>query len=299
MSNEEINQMIQMIQEYDGFYRKMAVIEHLEDEMGYLSEEILSVFDFGSTYQNTNDEESDYDTAVVVVSSLYDLMYRKRFAKTKHLDHLDTRIIPLEHFIALIEKASFDSILMLNAQLEKGFMGLNEEVFGVFKKRGNYKHFVKGDMKRYLFSLGGNMKNFKNKLEERNMSGKDVVKAFTFLHHYEKALSGKIGGFDTFSKVTDDIKEDLVPMKRFTPEQMKDVDFEKVNFFNEKGINSYESMIQYIQEKDQEMFETAQNYQNDEDSALKKKIMMEQIKRNAINLYIRKHAELTDDYDKR
>lgn len=228
--------------------KEVKELVRLANKEGFKMKEsrVVSKYDFGSTYQGTDDEESDKDMLYIYLSQIEDFLFNKNKEGSKHYDSLDARVMPLHQMYYLIQKYSVDSYLILNAQLEKGDVELNESVFKEFYNTEKYNNLVKQNLYKTVKSVYGNLRRMSNEINNKGMTGKIMVKMLTFLEVFYKLEGKEDVRYDTLSKVTTRFKNDVVPLKRYTEEDLRNVEFSNIKYFKNKGINEFEDLEEYI-----------------------------------------------------
>ncbi|ARM69311.1 hypothetical protein vBSauS24_167 [Staphylococcus phage vB_Sau_S24] len=142
---------------------------------------LLSKIEFGSTYQGTSDEHSDRDYMSLVVQPLSDTVFRNNEKSSKHTEV--SRYYAVERFISLILKSGFDNVLNLCAQLEQAKnTRFNKEVLDLFYDDFVFLTYVRANFKTLAYSVMGNINSI---LKKKELTGKDLVKFYTFYNHLE------------------------------------------------------------------------------------------------------------------
>lgn len=157
---------------------------------------VISTVEFGSTFQGTADAQSDVDLMTLVVQPLTDTVFRNHEKSAVHKD--DIRYYPVERFIRLIEKVSFDSVLILTAQLiQAKDTNFNKHVIGSFYNENLFTDYILANLVPYGYSIIGNMNNY---LKKDVLTGKEYVKLTTFQTHLQKTIN-----------LLEDIKDNKTP----------------------------------------------------------------------------------------
>ena len=152
--------------------------------------ELLTHFEFGSTYQGTSDSQSDKDICNIVYQPLQDTIFRNsEKSGSKHKN--EQRYYSLERFITIVLKGSFDSALLFSALLNDNKLTSQYLITSIFHsndyltKRKVFDTYIKANIKSYAYSLIGNM----NTVNKSNKTGKDYVKFETFKEHLSKVIN--------------------------------------------------------------------------------------------------------------
>lgn len=148
---------------------------------------IISTVEIGSTFQGTADEQSDVDAMTIVVQPLQDVIFRNHEKSAVHKN--DVRYYPVERFIRLIKKVSFDSMLILSAQLVQAEgTRFNKEVLHHFYDDHNFKRYVLANLTPLGYSLIGNLNPLMKQAQHQSLDGKKYIKLLTFSTHLRRVL---------------------------------------------------------------------------------------------------------------
>lgn len=195
---------------------------YLEKEQGISLEQVVGYFEYGSTFQGTNDEYSDKDIMVVYVTKLEDMLFNKSDIKSKKIETSDFGIVlvPLQEYYHLFKKGSYDSYLKLDAMLEGEYSEELKEIFGCFYDNKTYEVFVEKNKWLLLNSLKGNLKGYIKTFETKGMDGKLYIKIHYLLSMYSKLEIGDIKSCK-FSKLDSYISKQITPYKRMTVSELE------------------------------------------------------------------------------
>lgn len=186
---------------------------------------VLSTSDFGSTFQGPDDKYSDIDEFSIVLQPLYDSVFKNVKDGSKHVD--EHRYYSLERFINLSLKGSFDSLLLLAAQLVNcRYTSINQVIFKDFYCDDHlFSDLVYSRQKTYANSLMGIINQSINQQDKKHDEyGKVMVKKVAFmnrLHSFIKSLENDDAfDFNTFIKPDVNLNmlhvDDVLPYKRCT-----------------------------------------------------------------------------------
>lgn len=201
---------------------------------------VLSTIEFGSTYQGTSDEYSDKDYMSLVVQPLSDTIFRNNEKASKHTE--ESRYYAVERFISLILKSGFDNVLNLCAQLEQAKnTAFNTQVLSLFYDDVIFTSYIKANFKTIAYSVIGNINNV---LKKENLSGKDLVRFYTFYSHLEY-YNCLLDDLDSVKvSHTDFAKVKYIP-KEIINHKRRDVSIESKKYL----VNKVEPLIQEIKDK--------------------------------------------------
>ncbi len=186
---------------------------------------VLSTIEFGSTYQGTSDEYSDKDYMSLVVQPLSDTIFRNNEKASKHTE--ESRYYAVERFISLILKSGFDNVLNLCAQLEQAKnTTFNTQVLSLFYDDFTFLTYVRANFKPIAYSVIGNINNI---LKKEELTGKDLVKFYTFYNHLEY-----------YNDLLDDLDNLNVSYK----------DFAKVKYMSKEVLDNKRSSVSVEKKKD-------------------------------------------------
>ena len=186
---------------------------------------VLSTSDFDSTFQGLDDKYSDIDEFSVVLQPLYNSVFQNLKDGSKHVD--EHRYYSLERFINLSLKGSFDSLLLLAAQLVNcRYTSINQDIFKDFYCDDHlFSDLVYSRQKTYANSLMGIINQSINQQDKKHDEyGKVMVKKVAFmnrLHSFIKSLENDdVFDFNTFIKPDVNLNmlhvDDVLPYKRYT-----------------------------------------------------------------------------------
>lgn len=186
---------------------------------------VLSTSDFGSTFQGLDDKYSDIDEFSIVLQPLYNSVFKNVKDGSKHVD--EHRYYSLERFVNLSLKGSFDSLLLLAAQLVNcRYTSINQDIFKDFYCDDNlFSDLVYSRQKTYANSLMGIINQSINQQDKKHDEyGKVMVKKVAFmnrLHSFIKSLENDdVFDFNTFVKPDVSLNmlhvDDVLPYKRYT-----------------------------------------------------------------------------------
>lgn len=201
---------------------------------------LLSTIEFGSTYQGTSDEYSDKDYMSLVVQPLSDTIFRNNEKASKHTEV--SRYYAVERFISLVLKSSFDSVLNLCAQLEQAKnTRFNKTVLDLFYDDFIFLTYVRANFKPITYSVIGNINSI---LKKEELTGKDLVKFYTFYNHLEyyndllDDLDNLNVSYTDFAKV------------KYMPKEVLDNKRSNVSMENKKDlVTKVEPLIQEVKDK--------------------------------------------------
>lgn len=201
---------------------------------------LLSTIEFGSTYQGTSDEYSDKDYMSLVVQPLSDTIFRNNEKASKHTEV--SRYYAVERFISLILKSGFDNVLNLCAQLEQAKnTRFNKTVLDLFYDDFIFLTYVRANFKPITYSVIGNINNI---LKKEELTGKDLVKFYTFYNHLEyyndllDDLDNLNVSYTDFAKV------------KYMPKEVLDNKRSNVSMENKKDlVTKVEPLIQEVKDK--------------------------------------------------
>ncbi len=201
---------------------------------------LLSTIEFGSTYQGTSDEYSDKDYMSLVVQPLSDTIFRNSEKASKHTEV--SRYYAVERFISLILKSGFDNVLNLCAQLEQAKnTRFNKTVLDLFYDDFIFLTYVRANFKPITYSVIGNINNI---LKKEELTGKDLVKFYTFYNHleYYNDLLDDLGNLNVsytdFAKV------------KYMPKEVLDNKRSNVSMENKKDlVTKVEPLIKEVKDK--------------------------------------------------
>lgn len=201
---------------------------------------LLSTIEFGSTYQGTSDEYSDKDYMSLVVQPLSDTIFRNSEKASKHTEV--SRYYAVERFISLILKSGFDNVLNLCAQLEQAKnTRFNKTVLDLFYDDFIFLTYVRANFKPITYSVIGNINNI---LKKEELTGKDLVKFYTFYNHLEyyndllDDLDNLNVSYTDFAKV------------KYMPKEVLDNKRSNVSMENKKDlVTKVEPLIQEVKDK--------------------------------------------------
>ncbi|VEV88148.1 hypothetical protein [Staphylococcus phage Stab20] len=201
---------------------------------------LLSTIEFGSTYQGTSDEYSDKDYMSLVVQPLSDTIFRNNEKASKHTEV--SRYYAVERFISLVLKSGFDNVLNLCAQLEQAKnTRFNKTVLDLFYDDFIFLTYVRANFKPIAYSVIGNINNI---LKKEELTGKDLVKFYTFYNHLEY-----------YNDLLDDLDNLNVSYKDFAkvkymPKEVLDNKRSNVSVENKKDlVTKVEPLIQEVKDK--------------------------------------------------
>lgn len=201
---------------------------------------LLSTIEFGSTYQGTSDEYSDKDYMSLVVQPLSDTIFRNSEKASKHTEV--SRYYAVERFISLILKSGFDNVLNLCAQLEQAKnTRFNKTVLDLFYDDFIFLTYVRANFKTISYSVIGNINSI---LKREELTGKDLVKFYTFYNHLEyyndllDDLDNLNVSYTDFAKV------------KYMPKEVLDNKRSNVSMENKKDlVTKVEPLIQEVKDK--------------------------------------------------
>ncbi|WRW34295.1 nucleotidyltransferase [Staphylococcus phage CF7] len=201
---------------------------------------LLSTIEFGSTYQGTSDEYSDKDYMSLVVQPLSDTIFRNSEKASKHTEV--SRYYAVERFISLILKSGFDNVLNLCAQLEQAEnTRFNKTVLDLFYDDFIFLTYVRANFKTIAYSVIGNINSI---LKREELTGKDLVKFYTFYNHLEyyndllDDLDNLNVSYTDFAKV------------KYMPKEVLDNKRSNVSMENKKDlVTKVEPLIQEVKDK--------------------------------------------------
>lgn len=212
---------------------------------------LLSKIEFGSTYQGTADEHSDRDYMSLVVQPLSDTVFRNSEKSSKHTE--ESRYYAVERFINLILKSGFDNVLNLCAQLEQAKnTRFNKEVLDLFYDELVFMTYVRANFKTLAYSVMGNINSI---LKKQELTGKDLVKFYTFYNH-----------LNYYNELLDDLDNLQVSYKDFAKVKYMPVDVlanKRSNVSIEKRddlVNKVEPVISEVKEKLKENESSMRHY---------------------------------------
>lgn len=207
---------------------------------------IVSVFEYGSTYQGTNDSASDVDLCVLYLSRLEDLLFNKENEVSKNLPEISIKLIPLHKFYGELRRTTFFSVLLLNAQLEYGSSYLNSTLLKDFYNTQEYTEYIKSHFYTIISSINGNLNRIQKKTENDGIDGKRLVQTLTFIDLFYKLEREELD-YKTLNKVSQKLQEDVVKLKRYTSLELKTLDYSQYKYFDNKGIEDYEDLTEFLE----------------------------------------------------
>lgn len=180
---------------------------------------VLSIFEFGSKYQKTDDEFSDSDLMQIVIQPLNDSIFvplDKGVRHFKNEDGDDVRVYSLEKFLLLSLKGSYDGFISLTAMLND-----KSDTKYIFKELLDdelFTDFVYSKLNYYINSIFGVTYALYKKLNH-NPKGKDYFKFIVALNKLEHALelldNKQAVSYKDFSFYRADSKVDVDAFKQF------------------------------------------------------------------------------------
>ncbi|QEM41290.1 hypothetical protein CPT_Maine_041 [Staphylococcus phage Maine] len=201
---------------------------------------LLSTIEFGSTYQGTSDEHSDKDYMSLVVQPLSDTIFRNNEKASKHTEV--SRYYAVERFISLVLKSGFDNVLNLCAQLEQAKnTRFNKTVLDLFYDDFIFLTYVRANFKPIAYSVIGNINNI---LKKGELTGKDLVKFYTFYNHLEY-YNDLLDDLDNLNVSYKDFAKVKYMPKEVLGNKRSNVSIEK----KKDLVNKVEPLIQEVKDK--------------------------------------------------
>lgn len=199
-------------------------------DIGIKKENIISYFEFGSTFQGTSDKYSDIDICYLYLNSLDEFLYDKSNIKSKKYDgEIEGRFIPIQIYFELFKKYSYDSFLLLDALLDNGNQEINELLFSPLLDKKIYSDIIYSHQWQLLNSFKGNLKTYLKIAEKKGLDGKLMIKIIMMINMYSKFKVKDIQP-KYFSRLTSKQSEIVTKYKRLSPEELEKtelVDFNK------------------------------------------------------------------------
>lgn len=180
-----------------------------------MKKELIITYEFGSTFQNLNDDYSDLDIVEVYKDNILENYFSNNKVKSKHLKNEIVQYDILK-FFKIIEKGSFSSAIHLCSALQTS--DSLDFMIGDFRNDEFFTHFFR--KKAYVFCSSLIGETFSNKLTSGKSVFKNTVQLIrleNFLNDYEK---NTLLSYKTLASQPSKEALDLLKIKRLSLEEV-------------------------------------------------------------------------------
>ena len=209
---------------------------------------VLSEVEYGSTFQDLADEESDLDKLFLVVQPFKDSIFKD--TKNAQIVNEGNRYYSLEKFTSFLLNGSHDSFLLLAAQLKQADSCLfNQQVLKpLFFNKNGFNQLYQANRKKLCFSLVGEMNKLFNK-KNFKFNGKELLKIVNILNKLEYFLEKETLTLDEFvNHLNFEESLNLISYKRLNYNELK----EKTNYNEFLLKERFETLVFNLKSKNWE-----------------------------------------------